>query len=99
MLHGFTEDVVEHAPNFTQNLSLFQEVIRRFTEFSDFLLTNYWAPRLIHILLRIATVEQHFQLLFVCNKAILRGALLIVCALYLFKIFVQNICAKYLFTL
>jgi hypothetical protein len=32
------------------------------------------APRLIHILLRIATVEQHFQLLFVCNKAIFRGA-------------------------
>jgi hypothetical protein len=37
---------------------------------------KYWAPRLIHILLRIATVEQHFQLLFVCNKAIFRGALL-----------------------
>jgi hypothetical protein len=35
----------------------------------------YGAPRLIHILLRIAAVEQHFQLLFVCNKAIFRGAL------------------------
>jgi hypothetical protein len=39
-------------------------------------LKESWAPRLIHILLRIATVEQHFQLLFVCNKAIFRGALL-----------------------
>jgi hypothetical protein len=61
--------VTAGEPTWAEN---FQFLIDRYGYIEE---TYFRAPRLIQILLRIATVEQRFQLLFVCNKAIFRSAL------------------------